>query len=304
MSEIEKLIQTLEEDGIVLLPELLAESELSAMQASFDMELKQPRWNTSSGYQQNEKWRLLLEDVLTLDPAFLTLAIHPLARSIFSQYIGSSYILAEARGWETIATQRDFHGWHNDAWYDTEKVETRPRELKIGYYLTDVETGHFEYIRASHKLRGIPRHWGKHEIAQFSDDIVEVKGKAGSAFIFDTAGIHRQSSPVLTPRRVLLYTYHDSSVPIQEKDMKYGRYHSLLLRASFLGGLSDEERRVLGFGNMDYFTRFERPKRRYPLLHETIRRAMNLRLEWQDIAHETKNIFNGIRRRLRKNQNL
>ena len=38
------------------------------------------------------------------------------------------------------------------------------------------------------------------------------------------------------------------SVPLQQEDIEYYRYHPLLLNAAFLGGLTAEDHRVLGFG--------------------------------------------------------
>ena len=300
MSSTDTILATLEQDGVAMLPRFVSDQDLHAMQVCFDNELKNPRWNTNSGYQQNEKWRLLVEDVLALDPAFLSLAINPVVQKVFNQYLGKGYVLSEARGWETIATKREFHGWHNDAWYDYDAVTERPRELKLGFYLTDVETGYFEYVRGSHKLDGRPRHWSKKEVAGMASGIIKMKGKAGQAFIFDTAGIHRQSSPVLTPRRALLYTYHDPKVPIQQEDRIFGRYHSLLLRAAFIGNLTPEERRILGIGSTDYFQRLARPRSRYPLLQSAIKNVMKARLEWQDIAREVKEKKNGIIRRLKR----
>jgi hypothetical protein len=50
-------------------------------------------------------------------------------------------------------------------------------------------------------------------------------------------------------------TYHDPRVPLQAEDVAYYRYHPLLLNAAFLGGLTDEHRRILGFGKQTNFIR-------------------------------------------------
>ena len=89
--------------------------------------------------------------------------------------------------------------------------------------------------------------------------IVEMKGAAGTAFLFDTSGTHRQGVPMLEPRQAIFYNYHDPSVPLQHEDVNYYRYHPLLLNAAFLGGLSDEDQRILGFGNKtNYIQGFRR----------------------------------------------
>ncbi len=57
-----------------------------------------------------------------------------------------------------------------------------------------------------------------------------------------------------------LYAYHDPSIPLREEDVSYYRYHPLLLNAAFLGDLSEEDCRILGFGNKTNFQpAFERP---------------------------------------------
>ena len=84
-------------------------------------------------------------------------------------------------------------------------------------------------------------------------------GPAGTAFLFDTSGIHRQAVPVIEPRQAIFYNYHDASVPLQAEDVSYYRYHPLLLNAAFLGELSREDQRILGFGNQaNYQPGFER----------------------------------------------
>jgi hypothetical protein len=59
--------------------------------------------------------------------------------------------------------------------------------------------------------------------------------------------------PMLEPRQAIFYNYHDPSVPLQQEDVTTYRYHPLLLNAAFLGNLSDEDRRILGFGDQTNF---------------------------------------------------
>src|SRR6266550_4438979 len=86
-----------------------------------------------------------------------------------------------------------------------------------------------------------------------ADHLVELTGAAGTVFMFDTSAIHRQSIPILEPRQAIFYGYHDPRVPLQPDDIAYYRYHPLLLNAAFLGGLSPEDQRILGFGNKTNF---------------------------------------------------
>ncbi len=131
-SSADDLLEALERDGVVALPPMLDAGALGGLQQSFERVLERPAFNTWRGYEQNEKWRVLVENALTVDPAVVRLALHPLLKSVLRRYIGPGFALTEARGWKTIRTTADFHGWHNDAWYDEAAVDPnrRPRAAR------------------------------------------------------------------------------------------------------------------------------------------------------------------------------
>lgn len=243
------IVEALETDGLAVVGGLVTPAALRAMQDAFARVLGQLNWNTARGYQKTDNHRRMVEDILTLDPAFQELALHPRVKDVLGAYLGAGYVLSEVRGWETVRTRADFHGWHNDAWYDHALPEV-PREVKLGLYLTDVESGHFSYIKGTH-VNQRHRHWNDREVAPLAaaGRIVHLQGAAGTTFLFDTAGIHRQSTPVLRPRRVVFFNYHDPRIPLQEIDVDAYRYHPLILNAAFLGDLSPDDRRILAFGN-------------------------------------------------------
>jgi hypothetical protein len=301
------LVDTLESEGIVALPPMLDPAALAGLQEAFERVLAQPAFNTWYGYEQNEKWRLLVENALTVDPAVVDLALNPLLKTVLHRYLGPSYALTEARGWRTIRTTADFHGWHNDAWCDESVVDlkARPREVKLALSLTDVESGHFSYIAGTHRHNGPSRHWSPAEVEPMLGRRRDMLGKAGSAFLFDTAGVHRQTSPVLKPRNVLFLNFHDPAVRIQPLDVEQGRYRPLLLNAAFLPEMGDDDRRILGFG-----VRKGRPvrdcvvglpnRRRYPVLHDGVKLALSARLELQELQRQVRRVSGGIGRRLRR----
>ena len=256
---INNLLAELRRDGIIVIPNLLPPERLKEMQQAFEVKLRRLRWNNFDGYQKTEPYRHMVEDVLLLEQGFVDLAIHPLVKEIMRGYLGPSYELTEAKGWKSLPTNRDFHGWHGDAWYDPDKAPEIHKELKLAMYLTDVRSGAFNYIRGSHRKQH-PRPVKNYEVADVAESqIAKLTGPAGSAFIFDTSGIHRQGVPMLEARQAIFYNYHDPNVPLQSEDVHYYRYHPLLLNAAFLGNLSEEDRRVLGFGNQrNYIPAFER----------------------------------------------
>lgn len=260
-----EVLTSLERDGIAVLPNFLTADQLQNMGEAFEARLRHVRWNDIDGYE-TERYREVIEDVLTLDQGFVDAALHPLVKDTLRRYLGDHYQLVEAKGWRSLPTRRDFHGWHGDAWYDQTKVAYIPREVKLAVYLTGVQSGFFEYVKGSHQ-RQVP-----HPVPNRTLDdvprstIVQVKGPAGTAFLFDTSGIHRQSVPIRERRSAVFYNYHDPSVPLQKEDVDYYRYHPLLLNAAFLGNLRDEDYRILGFGDKrNYFHAFSR-RQKHPRL--------------------------------------
>ncbi len=276
-TEAQKLSAQLDRDGIVLLPSLLSTGQLSGMQRAFDSRLLRLRWNNFDGYEKTEPYRHMIEDVLLLDQGFLDLAIHPLVKEIVRAYLGPEAELTEARGWKSLPTKRDFHGWHGDAWYDQEVSHDIPRELKLAVYLTDVRSGAFNYLRGSHQKQA-PRPVPNTELKHGPEDLVEMLGAAGTAFMFDTSGIHRQGVPMLEERQAVFYNYHDPNVPLKEDDRNGHRYHPLLLNAAFLGNLSLEDQRLLGFGNKtNFIPAYVRPAKP-PLLANAFGSILTLQL--------------------------
>jgi hypothetical protein len=283
-SEVDALSSELEANGIVVLPSLLNAEQLWGMQKAFETRLCRMRWNNVEGYQKTERYRHMVEDVLLLDQGFLDLAVHPLVKQILARYLGTGYELTEAKGWKSLPTRRDFHGWHGDAWYDQTNETKIHREIKLAMYLTDVRTGAFNFIKGSHRKQH-PRSVKNYEVKDFATSrFAELTGPAGTAFLFDTSGIHRQGVPMLEPREAIFYNYHDPRVRLQAEDVNYYRYHPLLLNAAFLGGLSSEDQRILGFGNKTNFQPCFERQAQTPLAYNAFSAVFN----WQLVARELR----------------
>lgn len=295
------VLDALERDGIAMLPGLLKPDRLARLRTAFGQALERPSFNTWRGYEQTEKWRLVIEDVLTLDPAAFAAALDPQVLSTLRAYVGPDVALVEARGWRTIACRKDFHGWHGDAWFHPSLARTRPREVKLGLYLTGVESGHFSYLAGTHKALDAPRHWSAASIASLEARQIDVKGPAGTAFLFDTWGVHRQSVPVMSPRDVIFFNYHDPVVPLQELDIAWGRYRPLMLNAGMLpADLSPEQMRVLGFGRArDAGPGMAVPgraaSRRFPAFHDFVAQALRVKLEMVELQRQARRVSNRLR---------
>ncbi len=277
----ESLASELETNGVVVLPSLLSAEQLRGMQSAFAARLKRLRWNQFDGFQRTEPYRLMIEDVLLLDQGFVDLAVHPLVKEVLARYLGPAYELTEAKGWKSLPTQRDFHGWHGDMWYDQSVEKTIHREIKLAMYLTDVHSGAFNVIKGTHQQQH-PHNLKRAEIKELPmSDRIELAGPAGTAFLFDTTVVHRQGIPMLEPRQAIFYAYHDPRVALQEEDIYYNRYHPLFLNAAFLGDLSEDDQRVLGFGNktnlQPAFIRHENP----PLIHRAYSASLSVSLRFE-----------------------
>ena len=295
-SEVDALVSELEANGIVVLPNLLSAEQLRAMQKAFAVKLRRMRWNHIDGYHKTETYRHMVEDVLLLDQGFVDLALHPLVKDILNAYMGTNYELTEAKGWKSLPTTRDFHGWHSDAWYDQTLASEIYREVKLAFYLTDVRTGAFNYIKGSHRQQH-PYILKKQEVKDLPiSRLVELTGPAGTAFLFDSSGIHRQGMPILEPRQAIFLNYHDPRVTLDQENITYYRYHPLILNAALLGNLSAEDQRILGFGNKTNFqSAFEQPAQT-PIGYKTFNAAFSAQLR---LGNLTERIGARVRRVLR-----
>jgi ectoine hydroxylase-related dioxygenase (phytanoyl-CoA dioxygenase family) len=261
MASVEALSSELETNGVVVLPSIISDEQLREMRHAFAAKLQHIRWNNIDGYQRTEIYRHMVEDVLLLSQGFMDLAVHPLVKAILSRHLGGSYQLTEAKGWRSLPTSYDFHGWHGDTWYKQKDGEPIHREIKLAMYLTDVRSGAFKFIKGTHRKQH-PHNLNRAEVDSLQmSELVELKAPAGTVFMFDTSIIHRQSIPLLEPRQAIFYAYHDPNVLLQQEDLDYYRYHPLLLNAAFLGNLSAEDQRILGFGDKrNYQPAFVRAK--------------------------------------------
>jgi hypothetical protein len=292
-SPADDLAAELDRNGIIVLPDVVSPEQLRGMQTAFEVRLQRVRWNNFDGYQRTELYRHMIEDVLLLDQGFVDLALHPLVKQVLTRYLGTEYELTEAKGWRSLPTSYDFHGWHGDTWYDQAIEKTIHREIKLGIYLTDVKSGAFKFLKGSHRKQH-PRNLDKAQVGELPlSDVIELSGVAGTVFMFDTSAIHRQSIPIVEPRQAVFFGYHNPSVPLQPEDIAYYRYHPLLLNAAFLGNLSIEDQRILGFGNktnfQPAFQRRDKPSLAYNMF--MVSHGAGLRIE-----HLQQRIFARLKR--------
>jgi hypothetical protein len=263
----DSILDDLERDGVVVLDDVLNDADFRHARDAFAAAAERLSWNTQPGFFHTDPFRRMVPDVLRLDEAFVALATAPTLLDVCSRYIGSNFILTEAKGWRSNPTRRDFHGWHNDAWYAPE-LSAVPRQLKLGVYLSDVTTGAFQYRLGSHKKHR-PRHWTD-EGANDEGPLKGVLGPAGTVFLFDSSGVHRQETPIVTARDAAFLVFHDPDVPLQSDDLVADRYHPLIVNTASLSDLDAEQLRSLGVGTRALQRRGYQPPPRSPALQRTI----------------------------------
>jgi hypothetical protein len=287
--EADQLAEELDARGIIVLPNIVSADQLAGMQRGFEARLRFMRWNHLDGYRKTEPFRLMIEDVLMLDQGFVDLALHPLIKQILTRLMGQKFALTEAKGWKSKPTRRDFHGWHGDSWYDQTIATEVHREIKVAIYLTEVRSGAFNYIMGSNRKRH-PFDVKRREVKDLPlAQLKEVTGPAGTVFMFDSSGIHRQAHPVLEPRQAVFYAYHDTSIPLRETDVTSYRYHPLLLNAAFLGNLDEDDQRILGFGNKDQYQPAFQQNDRPPLSYHAMCALNDCRIRFEQARERNLN---------------
>ena len=293
---VDRLAAELEENGIVVLPPLFTPEQIRDMRRSFEARLHGVRWNDLDGYEK-EPLREVVQDVLTVEQGFVDLAVHPLVAGTLKKYLGNNFALTEAKGWKSLPTKRDFQGWHGDYWYDETKASGIIKEVKMAMYLTDVRSGAFNFMKGSQQKQH-PRVISNSEAKNVpSSGILEVLGSAGTAFMFDSSGIHRQGVPIVEERLAVFYNYHDPKVTLAKEALDYYRYHPLILNAAFLGDLSKDSQRILGFGNKTRYIPAFRRTTQYKRLYKTFDLAFDACIGLSDFHERAVMRLNRILKR-------
>src|SRR5438270_12862920 len=95
------IAKELEEFGIARLPRLISSRALADMQSAFAARLCGIRWNDYDGYARTERYRFMIQDVLTMAQGFVDVAVHPLVKEALREYLGVTFEAVEAKGWNS-----------------------------------------------------------------------------------------------------------------------------------------------------------------------------------------------------------
>lgn len=102
---------------------------------------------------------------------------------------------------------------------------------------------------------------------------------------------------MLESRHAVFLNYHEAGLPLQASDVQGNRYHPLRLDAALLGGLTEEDRRILGFGDQRALrSGYVRPAQ-FPSLDRLYQLELRLALHARDFAvrvrQRLKRLFGG-----------
>lgn len=207
----EPLAVELRETGLLMLPEILTQSEVHEMAAFLGA---RPDIIREGPVHAN-----IVEDIARA-PHALRLATHPRILSLVGAYLGAAPVITDLCAWRTEPSATDDYGAHI---FHRDRDDFRA--CKMFLYLSDVETedGPHIFARGSHNpsstarilnQRGLDMSFMKpvfygpgRQIADtipaiFGDHVIEITGKAGTSFLEGTYGFHR-GKPVKRKDRLL-----------------------------------------------------------------------------------------------------
>lgn len=161
---------------------------------------------------------------LLTQPDILALLQHPYLLDVATSYLGCKPTISSLSVWWSFPTDgsaQEAENYHRDVddW----------RFVKFFLYLTDVTdgAGPHRFIRTSHrssKFLFIRRLEDKAVESRFKlEDCLAITGKAGTAFLEDTFGLHKGQPPLDTKRLVLQIQYSINPIPVYDYNPEASR---------------------------------------------------------------------------------
>lgn len=200
-----EVLATLKRDGIALLPGYFGEPLLSALRDGFEAVIAQlpPSDLIRDAFNG--------DDFMHAAPIFLDAALDDLVLQVVGEYYRRPFYLGRANATRLLPS--DAHGegsfqWHHD---------TRGKQPKLMVLLTDLEPDGqcMRYIKGSHQR--LYNHDRMYKGSRFEEDfrhhpapeadVVRVAGRAGTAALFDTNGLHTGTRNPSPGRDTVIFNY-------------------------------------------------------------------------------------------------
>ena len=194
-------VSDLNENGIVRLERFLCDSELQEVRVEFDKcVVDSSVHNTAAKFS----------DAVSLSETLLRCGLDERALMIIGRYIRRPFALARARGMTLLKTAPIREGsfqWHHDC---------RGRQVHLMILLSDLPSGSqtMKYLMKTHYR--FYSYWESSSVgSRFenkirelnADEVMELSGRAGDAFLFDSNGLHSGTRNDVTERDTLLFCY-------------------------------------------------------------------------------------------------
>jgi hypothetical protein len=212
-SEAVEPLSVLEDRGNVTLPQLATSETLLEIRKSLERRRCFDPWRPQIGQfalsdtpsDTNNAHVIDVQDV----SGVLEIANHPLVLSVVSNYLGCKPTIDDIIAWWSLPgraqpKQEQFFHRDNDA----------VRFVKLFVYLTNVshDDGAHVFVARSHRhnvLLERRKRYGDHEVnSRFgAESTLVMTGRAGTAFLEDTFGLHKGTVPLRSPRLLLQVRY-------------------------------------------------------------------------------------------------
>jgi hypothetical protein len=206
------LLRPLKDDGIVLLGEVLTETQCAEIQEYLSDKPVYDKTGSvdrafSDAQPDNMAFGIHLSKNVLDCPHIIELVSSPEIVQLAAQYLGCNPTLS------TLGVQWSFPTSTPGVAQQFHRDSEDWKYLRFIIYLTDVDEGcgPHVYVEGSHRgtLPFRMKFYSPEEISQrYGDDrFIKVFGKRGTAIAADTSGIHKGELPTAKPRLVLNFTY-------------------------------------------------------------------------------------------------
>lgn len=201
--QINKHIEEINEDGYTIIKDVLTNEECLEISKKLD-KINQDE-ESEFGKERLAKCNEIgiLRSLLSKDPYFANLIIHPKIYPIVSAIVGETAILHLQNA--IIVFPEKKHGqshFHRD--FAKDFICTKPLSLNVFWMIDEfnAETGATWVVPKTHKIED----WPTNEVLE--KEAIQTKGKPGSVLIFDSMLIHKGGSNVSNiVRRAINHQY-------------------------------------------------------------------------------------------------
>jgi len=252
-----KAAEILEDTGYVILRGLFSKSKIeNALQRIREVSAK-PAIAGTSGYIKVDHPKKFIEPFLS-GPEFYGLTLNETVLDVIEERMNGECVLAEGLIKVDEPTDYTYFDMHTDFSVGWKKSPDSPTSLSaedmkkpIGIgcivYFHDTASGAFRYCAGSHKLAA-PH---GQDLARYPEDEKQailatntrLDGKAGDVVLFDDRGFHGPDQPSTAQRTVLLLDFYSVDV------FGFVQVSPVPVLTSYLNGLNDRQKRVLGLGS-------------------------------------------------------